>query len=307
MRWTRREFLLVCWTVLSRVPRISRHKIEELAIGTVDPNQLVYRLIKDDGFFQDHISIAGPGTDQFMLLTHTGREVLAQFRQARTSAGIAQGARSALLRWLYEIPDVSWPHSRDILPCPHSWFYGTQLTGEQLAGAANNLIQRGYVKGSQQALGRPGRRMEMAARGSTCVEQFEGNPDEMEASMTGTGNVSIGTFNQSGGNNAFASTVGSQASTTNTLTVGQTARDLVAMLRVIRDQGGIPTDEFVEADEIENALVAGSEGSAQQATAAIGRAHRFFQRLGKFAQPATQAILTAAGNYAALRLGIASQ
>lgn len=79
------------------------------------------------------------------------------------------------------------------------------------------------------------------------------------------------------------------------------------MLRVIREQGGIPEDEFDEADDIENALDEGADGSDEQAAKAIGRAGRFFQRLGKFAQPATQSLLTAAGNYAALRLGIAPQ
>ena len=139
------------------------------------------------------------------------------------------------------------------------------------------------------------------------MESYDGDPDEMEAHMAGTGNVNIGTFNQSGGNNAFASTVGSQTSTTNTLTLGQSAKDLVALLRVIREQGGIPEDEFDEADDIENDLVTGAEGSEEQAARAAGRAGRFFQRLGKFAQPATQSLLTAAGNYAALRLGMAPQ
>jgi dienelactone hydrolase len=64
--------------------------------------------------------------------------------------------------------------------------------------------------------------------------------------MAGTGNVNIGTFHQSGGNNAFASIVGAQTSTTNTLTMNQSAQDLVTLLRVIREHGGIPEDEFDE-------------------------------------------------------------
>jgi hypothetical protein len=291
----------------SATTKSAQDVIDELKITTVEPHRLVYRLIKDDDLFQDDMSMAGPGTDLPLLLTPAGREVLAQFRDAQTPVRLAQGARRALLRWLSEIPETSWPHSRDILSSPHSWFFGVQFTAEQLAAAANNLIDRGYVKGGNQTMGRPGRRIEMAARGTTCVERFNGDPDEMEAHMAGTGNVNIGTFNQSGGNNAFASTVGSQTSTTNTLTLGQSAKDLVALLRVIREQGGIPEDEFDEADDIENALGAGAEGSDEAAAKAIGRAARFFHRLGKFAQPATQSLLTAAGNYAALRLGMAPQ
>jgi hypothetical protein len=139
------------------------------------------------------------------------------------------------------------------------------------------------------------------------VESYDGDPDEMETSMAGTGNVNIGTFHQSGGNNAFASTVGAQTSTTNTLTMNQSAQDLVTLLRVIREHGGIPEDKFDEADDVENDLVTGAEGSEEQAARAVGRAGRFFQRLGKFAQPATQALLTAAGNYAALRMGLVPQ
>jgi hypothetical protein len=78
------------------------------------------------------------------------------------------------------------------------------------------------------------------------VESYDGDPDEMETSMAGTGNVNIGTFHQSGGNNAFASIVGAQTSTTNTLTMNQSAQDLVTLLRVIREHGGIPEDEFDE-------------------------------------------------------------
>jgi hypothetical protein len=139
------------------------------------------------------------------------------------------------------------------------------------------------------------------------VESYDGDPDEMETSMAGTGNVNIGTFHQSGGNNAFASIVGAQTSTTNTLTMNQSAQDLVTLLRGDPRAWRDPRRQVRRADDVENDLVTGAEGSEEQAARAVGRAGRFFQRLGKFAQPATQALLTAAGNYAALRMGLVPQ
>ncbi len=52
-------------------------------------------------------------------------------------------------------------------------------------------------------------------------------------------------------------------------------------------------------------LQAAAAGTAEPAKA-ISRAKAFFHWLQQFAQPTTQAVLTAAGNYAALQLGIAS-
>ena len=99
----------------SATTKSAQDVIDELKITTVEPHRLVYRLIKDDDLFQDDMSMAGPGTDLPLLLTPAGREVLAQFRDAQTPVHLAQGARRALLRWLSEIPETSWPHSRDIL------------------------------------------------------------------------------------------------------------------------------------------------------------------------------------------------
>lgn len=279
--------------------------INELGISTVDPHQLVNRFI-ETGFFQDETT-AAPGTDPTLLLASNGREAVSQFRAARSRVGTARGARTGLLLWLYDRADENFPIITELRDSPHGWFFGQQFSQDEISSAGRNLSERGLIKSLGTSTSGPVLRAELTARGTTCVETYESDPDEMERSMTGSGNVSIGTINQSGGNNAFASTVGSQTSTTNTLTVGQTAQDLATLLGVIREKGGIPDDEITEADDIENALVTSSTGSEQQATAAVGRAHRFLQRVGKLAAPAIQALFSAAGNYAALRLGMSPQ
>ena len=171
-----------------------------------------YRELDDAGLFEQVALRPNMG---LLTLSPFGNQVRSEFNAAGDQRGLRKGARSALLRWLHERDTAaggSVPLD-NILGTPHSWFYGRLLTESEISAAARNLDDRGYVK-AVEPFGR-GQiyRASLTSRGMSCVEDFDGDPDQMEAPQFATGNcVTIGQFTQNGGSSAVNSTVGLQES-----------------------------------------------------------------------------------------------
>lgn len=288
--------------------KTTQQVIDELGLTDADPTRVMalYGWI-----FKDSEGITS-ATEEQLELDSYGPAIMAEFELAagRTQTNVA--ARRAVLMWLMDQgADEHSVNVQGLREAPHGWFYGRQFTEDQVAKAASNLEQRGFMTAvrTQQGL----IRAELTASGVKCVEQHGGDPDTTEerGQMTGGGVTIQGDFINNQGNAAVGSTVGSQTSTStvvNHLTMGMTAVDLVAIIRAVRESEGFPEDETEEAADVESALVAAGAGTEEEATAAVGRAKRFFQRLAKLTGPAVSAglttLATAGGNYAALQLGL---
>jgi predicted nucleotide-binding protein len=157
--------------------------VEELGLTGIDPDHLAVRLV-ELGYFQKDSLTVTPGWDT-LLITNHGREVARDFATARRKIKIAPAARTALLRWLYESGGDRRPNPDEILTTPFSWFYGTQFTSDQIAEAARNLRNRGFI----DAIGTAQNdvlRLSLSPRGETCVESFDANPDALERPDTGS-------------------------------------------------------------------------------------------------------------------------
>lgn len=241
-----------------------------------------------------------PGTDT-LLLTAEGMRIRHEFREMNAPTSRRLGARKAILRWL-DTQDGGHGTPTELLEAPESWWYGRQFTLDEIGAAATNLNNRKYIQvlGSAQAL----LRMQLTTSGTTCLEQHEGDPDQMDKQHTTgtTGAVSIQTYHQSGGNSAIGSTGFTQTSTT---TIGQTTDDLINVLAAIRELDWV-NDADDEIDQLSEQLQTADTEEAK--TSAVRRAGRlivsFYERAGN--NPAAAAILTALGNYAAISAGLSN-
>ena len=146
--------------------------VAELQLADMDATDVAVRLVGLGLFRADSLSMA-PAQDT-LLVTPQGRRVEAEFRQASSRRALGPPARRALLLWRFDV-DVDWPHSSDMLTTPYAWSYGERFSAETLAAAVENLVQRGYLAVAKQTLGRPGRRVQLTAAGTACVENFDGS------------------------------------------------------------------------------------------------------------------------------------
>jgi len=253
-----------------------------------------------------------------------GREIATEFRRHSPGAFTRRPlARRAILNFLghrgaHAGRDIQLD---TILTEPDNWCYGTPFSEDELRDAARNLYDRGYVtiNGSDAAGQRPGNPYEqsisgevilpiqmthlaLTAQGEKCVERYSSNPDEMETQTVSTGdNFTFGSVTSTGNASFGGSNITQNA--VFTVTAQQAAGDLAAILDAARGLDGFPESEVTEADQVHQELKAATPENASQV---IGQAHGFFRRLAKIGQPAVASLMTAAGNYAAVRFGISS-
>ena len=222
-----------------------------------------------------------------------GRTVAGLFRGAANRRERARGARRAVLLWLDDHHADHKPPLDGMLREPHSWFWGTQFTIEELDAAAGNLADRGFAT----ALGASGRRavrLELSTDGDRCVDKFAGDPDEMERQMTNNQpSINIGSYTQSGGNNAIASHNFTQNATT---TIGQTAAEVQALLAALREAGDIPADLQKESEAAEADLRA--TDTDESAVVAVRRAGGILNRIATspIGKPVTAAAIPLIAN-----------
>ena len=205
-----------------------------------------------------------------------GRAVAEQFRTAAGRWPRARGARMAILLWLDDHHADHMPALDQMLREPHSWFWGTQFSIDELDGAAGNLAERGYVN-ALPAWNRKAVRVGLTDVGDDCVEKFAGDPDEMERQMTDRQpNIAIGNYNQSGGNSAIGSQDFTQTATT---MMGHNAAELLAFLTALREAGDIPA-ELLEETEAAEADLREADADAS-AVVAVRRAGGVLNRLAE--------------------------
>jgi hypothetical protein len=278
----------------------STHAADELGIPGLQGKQVAVDLAGQYGLVDSGSLTFTPGMDALRLTT-LGHQVRAEFAEMTKPVPRRLGARRALLHWLCDFPAAGAPNR--MLEYPHCWFYGSRFTDTEINDAAVNLRERGFIT----ALGSSGGGImyaEIVARGRSCVEIYDGNPDEMEHPMSGTINNFHGPVNQHGNNSIGSSGVVTQT-WTSTVTIGQTAADLAGLLATIRMMGVVPAEQQGEADQVSGELQAAAAGTIDPIPV-LGRARAFFGKLNEVAStnPAAAAILTAAGNYAAVRMGL---
>lgn len=272
--------------------------LDELRLPSRNSAQLALHLAGDLGLFDvDALSMAAGGDD--LLITAAGREVAAEFRAAMQPLPRRRAVRRALISWLDEDDDPS--SDQQLLEHPHGWFYGRRFSVEELGAAANYLQDKGLIEGTPTMQG-PLLRPRLTTLGRTCAERYDADIDEMERNQMSGGGV----FNQYGGTigNAAAGSVGSQHASM-TVTYGQSAADLLAILQAAAALDWIPAEYAQEAQHVSGDLAAAAAGSTE-AQPAVHRAHQLFQAVSGFANtnPAAVALLTAGGNFAAVKLGI---
>lgn len=157
--------------------------VGELGLTDVEPNHLAAHLVRLGYFTEDSLSLQ-PGSNT-LTVTSKGRRLTREIGDSRQRVSVNRSARSALLRWLYESGGDRRPNPDEILTTPFSWFYGTQFTSDQVADAARNLRDRGFI----EALGTSHNdvlRVNLTPRGEACVESFDANPDALERPDTGS-------------------------------------------------------------------------------------------------------------------------
>lgn len=274
--------------------------LDELGLVPRNSAQLALHLAADVGLFDvDALSMAAGEDD--LLITAAGREVAAEFRVAMQPLPRRRAVRRALIRWLDEDNDPS--SNQQLLEHPHGWFYGRRFSVEELGKAVNYLRDKGLIEGTPTMQG-PLLRPRLTTLGRTCAERYDADIDEMERNQMSGGGV----FNQYGGTigNAAAGPVGSQHASV-TVTSGQSAADLLAILEAAATLNWIPAEYADETEQVSGDLAAAAAGSAD-VQPAVHRAHRLFQAVSGFANtnPAAVALLTAGGNFAAVKLGVST-
>lgn len=283
----------------SQTRKSTADALAELQIADVQADELAVRLVELGLFRADSLSMA-PAQDT-LLVSKKGRRVEAEFRQAVTGRRmVGPQARRALLLWRFDI-NVDWPHSSEMLTAPHAWFYGRRFSAEALAEAADNLVERGYLEATKQSFGRVGGRIQLTATGMACVEKFDGDPDAIEAALRNSQNISIGSYHQQGGNNAFGSTVGSQHAGATDPPIWHPAADLATILQIINVAGDVPKQFVAAISEAQVALIAGNDPRS-----AVEQTRQLVADLTGTASlnPAAQALLTAAADYTVQRLAL---
>lgn len=274
--------------------------LTELQIADVQADELAVRLVELGLFRADSLSMA-PAQDT-LLVTPKGRRVEAEFRQASSRRVVGPPARRALLLWRFDL-DLDRPHSSEMLTTPYAWFYGGRFTAETLAAAADNLVARGYLEAMKQTMGRVGRRIQLTATGTACVENYDGDPDAMDNAVRQGQNISIATYHQQGGSAAFGSTVGSQhtEAAESESRIGRPGVDLAAVMQIVNAAGDIPN---TFAATIIDAQVALSTATDEDLGPVLEQARQLIATLSGMAtvHPAAWELLSAAADYAAQRL-----
>lgn len=279
--------------------------IDELGLTTVN----AHRFAEDLQFVHHLVAVGyanGGGREtQLVKFNEAAIGLAEEFRRAGERRRRAPVCRRALLCWLDDNDDGDrLLELSGMSSDPHSWYYGTQFTPQEIGAAGDNLATRGYVEVlTVEELG--AFRAHLTARGRTCVEQHDGIVEEMETVMRGGANVNFhGPYNQYGGNNAIGSPGTSQTSTTR-VTVGQSATELLQILQALQLLDAIPVDQQQQADEIDVQLQAALAGQATPA-GLWDRIGSFFQGLNARANQNTAITLlvTSALNVAAMRAGL---
>jgi hypothetical protein len=275
--------------------RCTAEVVADLGTTGVDADELAMLLLRRGLVDSQSLSV-DPATDSLML-TDVGHQVRDEFQQMAAPRERNRAARRAELMWFYDHTGAP----NNMLLEPYSWFYGQQFTDEQLNVAAGNLVERGLLD-AQIAWGNDVINAKLTAKGIRCVEIYDGDPDEMERSVS-TG-VSIGTFNQHDGNTAIGSTGFSQTSISQ-VSVRRTTEELADVVRAIRAMGWVPEDQHAEADGVESELRAVAASDSIDPEPALTRAQRLIASVNSISgNPLISPVLTALGSYAAVRAGL---
>lgn len=267
----------------------------------LDASDLAQELKVDNGLFLAEPSLT-PGVDR-LTLSEKGLRVAEEFRQATPRRVRGPAARRAVLLWLDERVTGIMVDLSDMLGEPHSWFYGTQFTTDELSDAATNLQGRGYIEALTPWNG-PVLRAKLTPKGTSCVELYGGDPDQMENPVISGHQFNFGSYTQQGGNTAFGSPVGVQNSTT-VVSNGQAATQLLEILQALDRLGAIPPEQQAEARNVSAELQTALSEQAEPADL-WHRVGSFFQRLNARANGNTAiSLLVVTGlNVAAMKAGL---
>ena len=240
-----------------------------------------------------------------LTTTPAGHRIANEFAHAADRRVKARAARRALLLWLDDRRTGSLIDLGNMLDEPHCWFYGMQFSADELSDAATNLKGRGYLEALTPWNG-PVLRAKLTPQGTSCVERFDGDPDQMETPMTSGHQINIGSYTQQGGTNAIGSQVGVQNSTT-VITQDQAATKLLEILRALNQLDAIPPEQQAEAENISSELQAAMSEPIEP-DGLWRRAGSLFQKLNARANENTAiSLLVATGlNVAAMKAGLGS-
>jgi hypothetical protein len=271
--------------------------ITELDLSTQLSGDATADKLIDLGLFVDSEGLTGAGSDPLITTPH-GRAVADEFDAAagqKMRRNVA--ARRAMLSWLYQVDRAD--NAFEILADSASWYYGGQFTEQEVVAATHNLIERKYMIGTKTFQGAI-LGVQLTPLGQTCVEKYDGEADRAEQQVSIGNQFNFDTYNQQGGNAALGSSVGSQQSTTTVHTSQSSAQDLAVLLETFRQLGHFrQLDDGLdqEAGQVVEALNSDPQG--------LSRAHRFLTRVQSMAvQPASVALFTALGNFAAVGMGL---
>lgn len=269
--------------------------VTQLKIEGIDAGRIALELMHSEIFF-DVKSIV-PGADTLVIAPH-GRQIAREFQEASRPRRRNSAARRAILLWLYD--GDSQPQSTvDILQSPHGWFYGTQFSEEDVCDAGAKLVQDGLIHGIRPLDG-PVIRPELTSSGELCAETFDGDVIAMQKARAGGAGVNIGTYQQQGGNAAFASQVDTQHAVS--VTVEQAATDIAAIIDALQRLGVIPEADSDEAEQIRTELVA--ESASKSGIEHVRSGHALLLRLRPLVEPIYQGLVNAGIHYAEMRIGI---
>lgn len=112
--------------------------------ANLDPKSVAVLLLDTYGWFTPAI-LERPRERVPLLLTEAGSALAVKVDAAADAAHRDRAARWALLGWCYDHPVTEFLALEDIGKHDRSWYFGTRLTSQELAGAARALHGRSLI------------------------------------------------------------------------------------------------------------------------------------------------------------------
>lgn len=248
--------------------------------------------LADQGLVRDTSGLAGPEA----VITAAGRSIVERARAERPDPRVQEeAARSAFLRYAGSYETV-W--HLGFSRTPFAQWNGIVLTDREALAAADYLTEKGLIKAHDRHSRTGAPRFAIAALGRDCLAETDGNVAAFLKSLRNSGpTVSIGTYNQHGGNNAVGSQHFTQTATSGT-DMAQMATFVEQLLAGLA-QFGLGEDE---ADA--RAALEAVRAEATAANPEPGKMQSAISKFMGFVAGAGKPVLTAFFLFAAQKFGI---